>query len=215
MISDELFLYLTKKIIHDHSQIELFVNRLDNYIYLAELRDGEIVFIANGKVFLNFKNQIDNYKTDNCLFIFSAKNNKFKCIDKYSIKKIIECVSIDEYSSELKRAFVDTLNKLSKKQQIDYSVKEIFKRHKNNISKLKIFIQRGINEDVFKYASRIGNPFVYKQKCYVEEFNKINNYIMNLWSNAFYFSSKEREIFEKYILRIMNDFNLRYNIMLN
>ena len=48
MISDAIFVYLSKKILQDKVDIEYFVNDRDNNVYLVNTYSNELFFIVRG-----------------------------------------------------------------------------------------------------------------------------------------------------------------------
>lgn len=191
--ADELlFTYLTKHATENLDDIDNFVNIRDNYIYLVEDKEHEPYFIIGGKVKLTADGQLDMRDTDSMLFVRNARTYFTKAISVTMLKKVLDYTTLEQYTEDLREAFLAQIENIGGKHLDDHYPIEEFKRLLNWAMEKDLEFRRRNDEDLFHYAARMSETASVEIKRMVTEIYEIDKMIRSLWSRCLYNPDMEK-----------------------
>lgn len=190
-ISEGLFHWLCVKCIKNGEDIGLFVNKMDNNIYLIIDRNVEAYFVVNGRVSIMADGAFDKSRSDDFLIVRNARTKILKSISSREVKRMIDYASLDVFVDELEEA-VSALeekqrheNSESIKKNFEFAIIE-FEKLIEWAQKYTMFASIGPGEDVFAYANRMSDPRFIRNRRIAKEIIERKNYIEALWRLALY-----------------------------
>ena len=199
-MEEQLFAYLSDQILTGNQQIENYVNKDDDKIYLAKSRNDDTYFIVKGELKLDTKGAINESKSSIILYGRNAKTQEVEALSPSNIKKVEVVIPLREFTEE----FEGILQEISGEERTK-EYKAIREDYFKLLALSEEIIQgnaKDAKEDIFSYAKRVGSPGNYRMQQMAKAILKSREVIKKLLFKAYSDPEMGKE-YEKAIERIV------------